>query len=280
MRICGGFERRGVVLGEILALGFLVMAAAQGQEVVTAAVGQPTADQVLTRMMEKNRERLAALERYTTERTYQVRYLGTGGEHKAEIKVRAEYTGPDQKQFTVESESGSKFICEKVLRKLVESEQEAGDRANRMQSALSPENYRATIVSEETVETPGGGLPVKAWVLRVEPKEPSKFTYKGTVWVSEEDFAVVRISGEPAKSPSWWIDRAHFDSRYVRRGKIWLPGKNVSSSHVRIGGEATLTIDYGSYPEVAARAVTPVVETIVASRDGSARGARGLSSPQ
>jgi len=29
----------------------------------------------------------------------------------------------------------------------------------------------------------------------------------------------------------------------------------VSSSHVRIGGEATLTIDYGTYAVVAARAL-------------------------
>jgi len=72
---------------------------------------------------------------------------------------------------------------------------------------------------------------------------------------------VMRIVGEPAKNPSWWINRASFDSRYVRRGQIWLPGKNVSSSHVRIGGEATMTIDYGSYPVVAAHSVLPVTQS-------------------
>jgi outer membrane lipoprotein-sorting protein len=264
-RIGGGFGQRMSVRGLVSLALMGTVAAAWGQN-----AARPSADEVLARMLEKNRERLAALERYTTERTYEVYYTGTGGEHKAELKVRAEYTGPDEKRFTVESESGSKFICDKVLRKLVESEQEAGDRANRMQSALNAENYNAKIVGEELVEPPGAGQAEKAWVLEVTPKTPSRFTYTGRVWVSEDDYAVMRIAGEPAKSPSWWIDRAHFDSRYVRRGQIWLPGRNVSSSHVRIGGEATLTIDYGSYPEVAARAVRPLGET-VASNAAAAR---------
>jgi hypothetical protein len=71
----------------------------------------------------------------------------------------------------------------------------------------------------------------------------------------------MRIVGEPAKNPSWWINRASLHSEYVRRGDVWLPAKNVSTSHVRIGGEATLTIDYGTYPVVAARALRPATES-------------------
>ena len=67
------------------------------------------------------------------------------------------------------------------------------------------------------------------------------------------------VLGEPAKNPSWWINRARFESLYVRRGDVWLPAKNASSSHVRIGGEATLTIEYGTYPVVMERALKPTV---------------------
>jgi hypothetical protein len=225
---------------------------------------------IIAQMLEKNLERTAALERYTSERTYRVDYTGTGGEHHAELKVHAEYTSPEHKQFTIVSESGSKFICDKVLRKLVEGEQEASDRANRKQISLAPENYDAVLVGEETPDWPGAELGVKAWVLKVTPKVDNKFTYKGRVWISQDDYAVMRIEAEPAKSPSWWINHATLDSRYVRRGDIWLPGKNVSTSHVRIGGEARLTIDYGTYPVVAARAVRQRVET-AAVQAGSTR---------
>jgi hypothetical protein len=209
----------------------------------------PTVDEILARMVVKNAERQAALEHYASERTYRVEYKGTGGEHFGEIRVHAEYSAPDQKRFTVVSEAGSKLICQKVLRRLVESEQEASQTANRMQTMLSAENYHVELVGEEQVDG------VRAWVLKVSPKVDNKFTYRGKVWVSEDDYAVMRVHGEPAKNPSWWINRASFDSRYVRRGEFWLPGKNVSTSHVRIGGEATLTIDYGAYQTLAGRAV-------------------------
>lgn len=208
-----------------------------------------TAEEIVAQVQAKNAERLAALEHYVSERTYRVEYRGTGGEHSGKMVVHAEYSAPDQKRFTVVSESGSKLICEKVLRRLVESEQEAAQKANRMQMTLSMDNYNVALAGEERLDG------VKAWLLKVSPKVESKFTYRGTVWVNAEDYGVMRIHGEPAKNPSWWINRASFDSRYVRRGEFWLPGRNVSTSHVRIGGEATLTIDYGSYPILAGREV-------------------------
>jgi len=214
----------------------------------------PAAAEIVVRMLEMNRQRLAALEHYESERTYRVDYKGTGGEHRAEMRVHAEYTGPDRKRLTVVGESGPKFLCDKVLRRLVESEREAGEQSNRTETTLGSENYAAELVGEETVAQ-ADGAGVRAWVLRVTPKVDNQFTYRGRVWVSEDDYAVVRVEGEPAKSPSWWINRARFDSRYVRRGEVWLPASNVSSSHVRIGGEATLTIDYGTYAVVAARAL-------------------------
>ena len=258
-----------LVAGVIVSAGALWVGGAQAQSLngtSNVAVGssgvrtgsdvvRPTAAEIVARLLEKNKERSAALDHYETERTYRVQYAGTGGEHRAEIEVRAEYMRPGQKRFTVVAESGSKFLCEKVLRRLVESEQEATAQSNRMQTTLGPENYDSELVGEETLETAGG--PVRTWVLQVTPKVDNKFTYRGTVWVSEDDDAVVRIKGEPAKSPSWWINRAGFESTYLRRGGVWLPAKNVSSSHVRIGGEATMTIEYGSYPVVAARALKP-----------------------
>jgi hypothetical protein len=253
-----------LVVGVMVSVGALGVVGASAQSSGNVAAGstgvrsvgaadavRPTAAEIVARLLEKNKERSAALERYESERTYRVQYTGTGGEHRAEIHVHAEYSRPDQKRFTVVSESGSKFLCEKVLRKVVESEQEATAQSNRMQTTLGPENYDSELVGEETLQTAGG--PVRTWVLQVTPKVDNKFTYRGQVWVSEDDDAVVRIKGEPAKSPSWWINRASFESTYLRRGDVWLPAKNVSSSHVRVGGEATMTIEYGSYPVVAAR---------------------------
>ncbi|GAC1421736.1 MAG: hypothetical protein NVSMB62_16990 [Acidobacteriaceae bacterium] len=234
---------------------------------LSSAAGEsvhPSAAVIVDRLTAKNKERFAALERYESDRIYRVEYKGTGGEHHAEMHVHAEYTGLNQKHFTVISETGPRFLCEKVLRKLVDGEQEASSAANRRQTSLSPENYTFDFAGEETVTTPGGSE--RAWVLHVTPKMNTKFTYRGRVWVSQADYAVMRVAGEPAKSPSWWIDKASFDSRYPRRGEVWLPERNVTVSHVRIGGQATLTIDYGTYPVVVAKPLVNSGLQVAASR--------------
>jgi hypothetical protein len=207
-----------------------------------------TADEIAVRMAARNAERQAALARYSSDRTYRVEYKGTGGEHHGEMVVHAEYTAPGQKRLTVITESGSKLICDKVLRRMVTSEEEASAKSNRTQMALLPENYHIELLGQDTVDG------VRTWVLLVSPKVENKFTYRGRVWVSVDDYAMVRLLGEPAKNPSWWISRASFDWRYARNGEFWLPVRNVAVSHVRIGGEATLTIDYGAYQVVAAGA--------------------------
>ncbi|HWW97953.1 MAG TPA: hypothetical protein VNY74_09650 [Edaphobacter sp.] len=209
----------------------------------------PTAEEIVARMLVRNSAQQAALEQYVSVRTYRVEYTGTGGKHLGEIVVRAEYRAPDQKQFVMISQSGSKFICEKVLRRLVDGEQEAMQKMNRMQTTLSAENYDVELVGEEEIDG------ARAWVLKVQPRVVNKFTYRGRVWVNAQDYAVMRVMGEPAKSPSWWISRTSFESRYVRRGEFWLPGQNVSTSHVRIGGEARLTIYYGAYETLVGKTV-------------------------
>ncbi|MDE3105914.1 MAG: hypothetical protein KGK08_12135 [Acidobacteriota bacterium] len=208
-----------------------------------AALAQaPGADTIALRMQAHNAERTAALEGYQAERVYRVHYQGTGGEHEAEMHVRLEFRAPGAKHFVIESESGSKFLCDKVLKKLVESEEEAAGKAARLQLVLSPENYNLQLVGEET----WNGVP--AWVLQVEPKVADKFSHRGRVWISKDDYGLMRVVGEPAKSPSWFLSRAAFEYRYGREGgRFWLPMQNESSSHVRIGGEATLSIEYSGY---------------------------------
>jgi hypothetical protein len=132
----------------------LARRAESGPVGIQFAATRLSAGEIVARMLEKNEERLAALAHYESERTYQVQYTGTGGEHHAEIQVRAEYMGPNQKRLTVESESGSKLICDKVLRRLIESEQEATAQSNRMQTTLGPENYDAELVGEEMLPCP------------------------------------------------------------------------------------------------------------------------------
>jgi hypothetical protein len=138
---------------------------------------------------------------------------------------------------------GSKIICDKVLKRAVDSELEASK--NSGATALTPANYKFHLAGTDSV----GGRP--AYVLDVEPVAASKFLYRGKIWVDAAEFALVMIDAEPAKNPSFWISRTRIRQTFAKSGNFWLPEMNRSESKVRIGGTAAFTIDYGRYEIVA-----------------------------
>jgi hypothetical protein len=75
-----------------------------------------------------------------------------------------------------------------------------------------------------------------------------------------KDFAVCRIEAEPAKKPSIWIKRTDIRHAYLKVGDFWLPKENTSVSIIRLGGRATLTIEYQNYEILSA---DPLPETDV-----------------
>jgi hypothetical protein len=227
-----------------LVLGVLLIGV--GLAPVRAAAQRPTAEEIATRMVAHDRGRQAGLDGYGSQRTYRMVYKGPIGERQAEMVVRMEFSAPDRKRFTVLSESGSTIFCHQVLRTLMEGEQEGALEQNHQRAMLSPANYRLKLVGSERLDG------VNTWVLDVSPRVESRFNYKGRVWVSMEDYAVVKIVGAPAKNPSWLMGSVRFDYRYGRNGEFWLPERSVTVSHLRLGGEITLTVDYGTY-QIAAR---------------------------
>jgi len=155
------------------------------------------------------------------------------------MEVEYSYDAKSGKRFRIVAQSGSKMICDKVLKRAVDSELEASK--NSGATALTPANYKFHLAEIDSV----GGRP--AYVMDVDPLVASKFLYKGKIWVDAADFALVMIDAEPAKNPSFWISRTRIRQTFARTDGFWLPEMNRSESKVRIGGTAVLTIDYGRY---------------------------------
>jgi hypothetical protein len=263
-----------VAIDGVFCLSLLSVGTAAGQKAPAnnGRGGSINVQEIVSRMLEKNRERSAALEHYSTDRTYRIAYTGTGGAHAGELRVHADYLGGERKKLTVVSRTGSPFLCNKILKKLVDDEADESGEGNR-RMMLTPENYEVRLEGEETLTGvdfgPGAAAngAVRTWVLGVAPQRDNQYGYSGQVWISQDDYAIVRIVGEPAKPPSLLMEKSKFDSLYARRGQIWLPTHNSSTTHLRFGGDATLTIDYGSYPEIAARQVEPLVQSASLHRE-------------
>jgi hypothetical protein len=202
----------------------------------------PTTGTIVARLVAANQRRAQTLRGYHGRRFYRLDYHGFLGAHSAQIQVEAVYTAPDKKEFKVISQSGSKVLTNRVLLRLLDSEKEASQQQTRKQIELSPENYNFSFI--ETQHSPGGS---DSYVLSVQPRQKNKFLYVGKIWVDPADFAVTHMEGEPAKNPSLWISRTKIEYSWTKIGEFWLPAHNQSVTQVRLGGAATLTIDYTDY---------------------------------
>lgn len=230
-------------LAIVLSLAATSYVATAQQSAAAETSAQPASlslEQVVTNLEQRNAQRAAALEEFEGKRIYRMQYRGFPSDKDAEMVVKVLFHAPNSKEFTVVSQTGSKFVIDHVFKKLLEGEQEAAKGDNRHDTALTRQNYNFELTGYES--TNGG-----QYVLKLLPRTRNKFLYRGQIWVDAKDFAVVRIEGEPGKNPSMWIKKTDIAHRYVKVNDFWLPAENHTESFIRLGGKATLSIEYQDY---------------------------------
>ncbi len=198
-----------------------------------------TGDDIIAKMLERNRFRNEQLQRYSAVRTYEIRNLE--GKVAAQAVVHVEYQAPDRKTFNKTSEKGSGIVRHLVFDRLMQSESETSSGREHHDSAITTANYAFTVVGEEDIG------PYHCFVLEAAPKRKDKYLFEGKIWVDAEDFAVVKIAGHPAKKPSFWINRADFVRQYQRIDGFWLPYRDETSVEVKLYGRRVFTVDHQQY---------------------------------
>ncbi len=198
-------------------------------------------DQVVQNLVRKDEERARALRHSESIRVYHLAYRGFPSDRDAEMTVQATFDAPSTKTFKIISQSGSKLIIDRVFKRLLDSEKEAAEPEVHARTLLNRNNYDISLVGYETSDKGS------QYVLAVYPKAKTKYVYRGKVWVDGTDFAVTRIDAEPAQNPSFWTKKNEIHHDYMKVQDFWLPRRNESTSYIRLGGRATLTIDYKNY---------------------------------
>jgi hypothetical protein len=219
----------------LLPLFALILIAADAPK----AGGLPSADEIVAKMVQRDDERRSELQGYTSVRRYTLENVK---HHKqAEMVVRMMYHTDGSKEFAIISSSGWAAARKHVFPKLLEAEAEASRPGGPEDSRITPKNYSFTML--RVAEVNGR----KAYVIEVVPKKEKKYLMRGTIWLDAEDLAIVRIEGEPAKNPSFWIKKVQFEHKYEKHGPFWLAEADTSTSDVRILGSTELRIDYFDY---------------------------------
>lgn len=237
-----------------------------------------TGDEIFRQLVEHSHLRDQLLKRYSAVRTYRIG--NTQGKVYARAVVEVQYRAPDQKAFAKRSEEGSWMARHLVLDRLIESEAKTSSGRDHRDSSINPRNYSFRLLGEQQVG------PYTCYVVEVTPKREDKYLFEGRMWISEQDFGIVRIAGHPVKKLSFWVERVDFVRQYEKIGPFWLPQRDSSVARVRLNGKKVLMIDHSNYTingepgEYANAQIPPSESREMNSQSGALVPARSRTRPQ
>jgi hypothetical protein len=61
------------------------------------------------------------------------------------------------------------------------------------------------------------------------------------MWVDTASYRILRLDGEPAKSPSFWVKDVHLVLDFKEVAGMWLQTETHAIARLRFGGEYKLT---------------------------------------
>lgn len=172
-------------------------------------------------------------------RTYSVK--NASGKMLAEEAVVMQYIAPRTVTFAIRSGEGSRFIRRDVFQRLLSTEKNRVRADKDRDSLITPENYTLEIVGTDRIGSSG------CLVVHAAPKRKETDLFDGKIWIDDQDFAIVKITGHLAKSPSFWIKQVDFVRDYQKIDGFWLVSREEVVSNVRIFGKEKLAIDYQDY---------------------------------
>src|SRR5437879_10903157 len=150
-----------------------------------------TSEEIVAKMLERNRLRNEHLRRYSAVRTYEIRNFE--GKLAAQAVVRVDYEAPDKKTFNKTSEKGSAIVRHLVFDRLLQSEGETSAGREHHNSAITGANYTFALAGEEEVG------PYHCFVLEATPKRKDKYLFEEKRWVEAQELPAGKLVGRTGK---------------------------------------------------------------------------------
>lgn len=204
-------------------------------------------DSIVSRMLQAQAEAKGRLRPYQATRQYQ---MFKGGEQKSEIMAEVNYLPPQQKSFNILKSTGG--TAENVVKRTLEHEVIATKAPANYE--ISPWNYDFAYAGEEPCRDS------HCWVLEIKAKRECKDLVNGRIWVDQRSNLIQRVQGELAKSPSWWVKKAHITVEYGDVEGMWLQTSSIADAKLRLVGDYRMIsrdVDLRSERTVAARTAPP-----------------------
>ena len=158
-------------------------------------------------------------------------------------------------RYSIVSERGSDYVRNKVLRALLQREQEivsgGVDRA-----ALTEDNY--TFSKPEDVNDDG----VRYVLLK--PKRKDIMLVEGRMVLDSDNGELLRVEGKLAKNPSFWTSVVNVIRYFAKVDGVRVPVSTESIAKVKFAGESTLDV-VNDYESINGRPVSLAARRVLAS---------------
>ena len=167
------------------------------------------------------------------------------GKRSGWLEAVTEYSTQSGFRYIVTAEGGSEHIRAKVLRAVLDAERELIDRGEAGRASLAHANY--------TFQLNGIGDNGLMSVL-LSPRRKERTLVSGQMFLMPGDGRLVRVQGQLAKSPSFWIKSVAIVRTYDRIAGSVVPVALESHAQLRLMGQATLRMTY-QYSQINGRPV-------------------------
>jgi hypothetical protein len=167
---------------------------------------------------------------YSVTREYKV-FGGDAVQPRTDVVAKVNFLPPNVKNYDIDQSTGG--MGEKIVRHILDHEVDAARDSRLMM--VNEQNYEFTFLGEDTL----AGDP--CYKLRLTPKHDRKELLKAMMWVDKNSYHILRLEGEPAKSPSFWVKDVHLVLEFGEVAGMWLQTETLALAHLRFGGEYKLT---------------------------------------
>jgi hypothetical protein len=168
---------------------------------------------------------------YAVTREYRLAPSGAT-EPSADIVAQVNFVPPAAKDYNIVSTQGNDRGAV-IVRKVLDHEARMAGHAE--QYELSASNYDFALLGHEKLDGRD------CYVLQLSPKRRAVELVSGKAWIDANNFALRKIEGSTAKSPSMWIRDLNLTVNYDQVNGVWVQTSTRAVADVRFAGPHVLT---------------------------------------
>lgn len=161
------------------------------------------------------------------------------------LEAWTEYRPGRGLHYNIVGEGGSDYVRNKILRGMLDSEQELLASGRRLRASLESANY--TFADEGVT---GNGLRR----IAMKPVKKSDGIVNGRLFLDPSSQLLTRIEGRLVKSPSFWIRDVDVTWKFAQIGGYLVPIEMNSTGRVRMFGRSNFRMVY-EYQTIDGKAV-------------------------